>query len=286
MVVKKMENTKKLYLERLPREIIESSLFMVFADEKLLVKKCGTGFEFIKFSDISGSINIKKISGIHFIGINNKTAHYCFRAENLFKTESVELEFHDLRALMPLLDQSQFTMAGKAAQVLYWDKTTKFCGECGRKTKHSESERAKICPECGRHYYPAVTPAIIVAVMKGDKILLAHNKNFADGVYSLIAGFVEPGESLEECVKREVGEETGIEVFNVKYFQSQPWPFPSSMMIGFTASYKNGEIKPDGEEIIHADWFDSSNMPNLPRPGSLSRKLIDAFTADPTKLNS
>ena len=273
-----MENKKILFLNTLPADVKKHSFFLVFAGEKLLVKKNKNGFSFVEFSDISAYINDIKPVTTHFMGVDNEIKHYCFQAQDSFKIEKPGFEFYDLRSLMTLLDQSQFTFACVSSQILYWDKTTKFCGECGSETKYSPSERAKTCPNCARSFYPAVTPAIVVAVMNEGRMLLAHNKNFAEGVYSLIAGFVEPGESLEECVQREVLEETGITVTNIKYFQSQPWPFPSSLMIGFTASYKSGEIKPDGEEITHAAWFNNSNLPALPRPGSLSRKIIDTLT--------
>jgi len=271
---------QKYFLKNIPTaNIKDSSVFHVFAQEKLLIKKDKNGCKFVELSDISEIINDIKPELIHFIGADNGVEHYCFQAQNSFKIEKPELEFHDLRSLMNCFDQPQFALACMSSQLLYWDKTTKFCGECGSETQYSTLERAKICAGCKRNFYPAITPAIIVAVMNKDKILLAHNKTFAGGIYSLIAGFVEPGESLEECVQREILEETGIKVGNIKYFQSQSWPFPSSLMIGFTASYQSGEIKADGIEITHAAWFGREELPALPRPGSLSRKIIDALMA-------
>ncbi|HNY13371.1 MAG TPA: NAD(+) diphosphatase [Candidatus Wallbacteria bacterium] len=274
-----MENEKSLFFNATPADISGPAFFLVFAREKLLVKKNENGYGFVEFSDISASINDMKPGTAHFIGTDNGFKHYCFQAHGSFEIEKPEFEFYDLRSLMVILDQSRFAFASMAAQILHWDGSTKFCGACGSETRYSTSERAKICAGCARHFYPAVTPAIVVAVINDGRILLAHNKTFANGVYSLIAGFVEPAESLEECVRREVLEETGIAATEVKYFKSQPWPFPSTLMIGFTALYESGEIKPDGEEITHAAWFGRDDLPALPRPGSLSRKMIDALMA-------
>jgi len=266
-----------LFYEFPAADIEGDSLFLVFREDRLLVKRDAGGCGFVGFADIAESIKDMDPGTVHFAGSGNGVGHYCFQARSPFKMEKPGFEFLDLRSLMVLLDGAQFALACTASQVLYWDRTTKFCGECGAETRYSQSERARTCPECGRTFYPAITPAIIVAVMNEGKILLAHNRNFAEGVYSLIAGFVEPGESLEECVRREVFEETGVAAGDVKYFKSQPWPFPSSMMIGFSASYESGEIKPDGVEIEDARWFGRDDLPKLPRPGSLSRKIIDAM---------
>jgi NAD+ diphosphatase len=140
-----------------------------------------------------------------------------------------------------------------------------------------EGERAKVCPKCGYLAYPRIAPAIIVAILNGDKILLAHNRNFRNNIYSLIAGYVEPGETFEQCVAREVGEEVGIRVKNIKYFGSQPWPFPYSIMVAFTAEYDGGEITPDGFEIVDAGWYSHDNLPFIPAKGSVARKLIDLY---------
>jgi NAD+ diphosphatase len=138
-------------------------------------------------------------------------------------------------------------------------------------------ERAKTCPACGLNSYPRLSPAVIVAVVKDDKLLLATSPRFRSSFWSVLAGFVEPGETLEDCVVREVEEEVGITVRNVRYFGSQPWPFPDSLMLGFTAEYAKGEIKTDGMEIVEADWFGADNLPNVPPSVSIARRLIDWF---------
>ena len=163
----------------------------------------------------------------------------------------------------------------KALTLLHWRSTTRFCGMCGAPAKDKHDEVARLCTACGFVTYPRICPAILAVVTKGDKILLARNAKFTTGVFSLVAGFVETGEHFEACVRREVCEETGIEVDNVTYVASQPWPFPDALMVGFTSTWKSGEIKPDGVEIVEAGWFGPDNPPPLPPPGSLSRKLID-----------
>jgi NAD+ diphosphatase len=139
------------------------------------------------------------------------------------------------------------------------------------------TERAKECPQCGLLYFPRLAPAIIVLVQRGDQLLLARSRHFMEGMYSVLAGFVEPGESLEEAVAREVREEVGIEVKDVHYFASQPWPFPHSLMIGFTATYAGGEISLNDDEIENASWFKVDNLPRIPGKISIARKLIDWF---------
>lgn len=182
-----------------------------------------------------------------------------------------------LGELGPLIDEELFLIAGRANQILNWDKTHRFCGRCGSRTENKKDEMAKVCPSCNHVMYPVICPAIIVGVTKGDKILLAHNKNFKNNMYSLIAGFVEAGEDLMSTVKREVLEEVGIKIKNIKYFKSSPWSFPNSLMIGFYAEYESGEIKVDGDEIVHADWFTKDNFPNIPKKYTLARKIIDGF---------
>ncbi len=210
--------------------------------------------------------------------------HPCYSAEvNSDICEQEEMNFRDLRLLYDVLDEDLFLLAGKAFQIVNWDQTHQYCGRCGVQTEAVEGENAKICPECGFISYTRISPAIITAVLKEDKILLAHNSSFPKERYSIIAGFVEPGETLEECVKREVMEEVGIAVKNIKYFGSQPWPFPHSLMIGFISEYESGEICVDDYEITDAKWFDVDNLPELPSKMSISREIIDWCIKSMTK---
>jgi NAD+ diphosphatase len=190
--------------------------------------------------------------------------------------------FEGLRSLFGLLSDTFFRVAARALEVLEWDRGHRFCGKCGTATTLKDGERARECPRCGHLSYPRISPAVIVAVVRAEKILLARARRFPPGFYSVLAGFVEPGETLEECVAREVREETGIEVKNLKYFRSQPWPFPHSLMIAFTAEYAGGEIAVDQSELLDAGWYSADAIPSIPDPITVARKLIDWFLATRT----
>ena len=182
-----------------------------------------------------------------------------------------------LREVFGVIKDTLFSVAGHAFQIVTWDRMHQYCGRCGALTDYALDVRAKICYRCEAVYYPRISPVIIVAVSKGHELLLIKNKRHRRNFYSVIAGFVEPGESLEECLVREVREETAIEVKNINYFASQSWPFPNALMVGFTAEYASGILRPDGVEIAEAGWFSPDNFPELPGPISIARKLIDAF---------
>jgi NAD+ diphosphatase len=186
--------------------------------------------------------------------------------------------FQGLRSLFGKLDETVFAVAGLGLQLLNWDKTHQYCGRCGGPTRNRTHERAKICTECGLVNHPRISPAVIAAVIRDGRLLLAHAGRYSNRkLYSVIAGYVEPGENLEEALRRELREEVAIEVKNIQYFGSQPWPYSGSLMIGFTAEYAGGEIQEDGEEILHADWFAPENLPDIPGWGSIARQLIDWF---------
>jgi NAD+ diphosphatase len=183
----------------------------------------------------------------------------------------------DLRTLYGVLGEPRWSLAGRAAQLLAWDRDHAFCGRCGTATEHLPGERARHCPSCGLDAYPRLSPAVITVVERGDEVLLARGTRFPRPFYSALAGFVEPGESLEECVRREVREEVGIELGEIRYFGSQPWPFPNSLMIGFHADYASGELVLDPAEIVDAGWFRAGEMPLVPPPLSIARALIDDY---------
>jgi NAD+ diphosphatase len=176
-------------------------------------------------------------------------------------------------------DTDRFQMLGFAAQIATWASQHRFCGSCGGAMHQRPSERAMQCDNCGIHQYPRISPSMIVLVTRGDELLLARSPRFAPGVYSTLAGFVEPGESVEQCVRREVHEEVGVSIHEPKYLCSQSWPFPHSLMLGFHAEYADGEIVMQPEEIEDAGWFSIHDLPGLPASKSIARYLIELYLA-------
>jgi NAD+ diphosphatase len=199
-------------------------------------------------------------------------------------------EWMPLRASYRVLPADAFRMAGRASEIVEWERAHRFCGRCGGRTAASGEALARRCTDCGSLHYPRLSPAVLVSVTRGDRILLARSPHFAPGMFSTLAGFVDPGESLEETVVREVREEVGIEIANVRYFGSQPWPFPSSLMVAFTAEHAGGELTPDPAEIEEAAWYTADEIPTVPPPISLARALIDHFVrthgGDPSTLRT
>jgi NAD+ diphosphatase len=215
---------------------------------------------------------------IQYLGVLGEL--HCFAAELAAGTAPPQgWVWQGLRALFGALDDAQFGLAGRALQIVDWDRTHQYCGACGAPTVAHAAERSRVCPGCGLVVYPRLAPAVMGLVRRGRELLLARSPRFTKGVYSALAGFVEPGETLEQCLEREVYEEVGIRVRKVRYFASQPWPFPHSLMIAFFADYDSGEIRIDGAEIEDARWFDVENietLPRLPARISVARSLIDA----------
>ncbi|MGM0462560.1 MAG: NAD(+) diphosphatase [Fibrobacterota bacterium] len=187
----------------------------------------------------------------------------------------------DFRSFYKTLSQKEQSTAGTARQILFWKNANRFCGKCGASMVRKKDERAMICSHCTHTVYPRISPAVIVAIRRKSAILLAHNARFPTDRYSIIAGFVEPGETPEMAVEREVAEEVGIRVKNIRYVESQAYPFPDSLMLGFTAEYAAGEICPDGTEILRAGWFEKDELEeiSLPSSSAISRWLIDGVFA-------
>ena len=190
------------------------------------------------------------------------------------------LSWEGLRPLFSVLDDDHFALAGRALQLLEWDRTHRYCGRCGTPTEPKREERARVCPACKLSAYPRVAPAVMALVRKQHQILLARSPHFPAGMYSALAGFVEPGESLEQCLAREVAEEVGVRVGRSRYFASQPWPFPHSLMIAFVCEWQSGEIRPQAGEIEDAKWFEVLQLPKLPSKISIARRLIDGVCQD------
>lgn len=234
----------------------------------------------------SGQVGVPHLPRPEALGLVPLQEHYlgqwagvpCFAAEVAeTATPPAGMDFQSLRALYGSLDEDLFWLAGRAVQIVDWDRTHHYCGRCGSLTTQKVGERAKVCPQCNLTSYPRLSPAVIMSVTRGDRILLARSGRHPAGRFSVLAGFVEPGESLEECVIREVKEEVGLDVVNVRYFGSQPWPFPNSLMIAFTCESPAGEIDLHDNEIVEAAWYPAGALPNIPPPITISRHLIDAF---------
>jgi NAD+ diphosphatase len=181
----------------------------------------------------------------------------------------------DLRSAFGVLPDAEFAVAGLGSQILHWERTSRFCSRCGTATDRVLHERAMRCPACGLTQYPRVSPAMIVLVHRPGQVLLTRQPSWPAGRYSLFAGFVEPGESLEACVAREVAEEGGVRIEKPRYLGSQPWPFPHQLMIGFHAQYRSGEIVIDRTELEDVRWFDLHDLPQLPPPLSIARRIIE-----------
>jgi NAD+ diphosphatase len=188
--------------------------------------------------------------------------------------------WQEIRPLLPFFTPAQNHAVGCALELRWWSARSRFCGSCGTPMEDAPDERARRCPKCGAFFYPSASPAVIVAVTRGDKLLLAHNRNFSPGLFSLLAGFVEPGETLEQAAVREVREEVGLEINNLRYIRSQPWPFPNSLMAGFRATCDSGEIKVDGKEIEEAAWYGPDSLPDTPREGTVAFDLISDWLSD------
>ena len=259
-----------------PPERIGLAWWFIFQENKLLVCQKPESLTLPSLMDLDelGLIVIRQ----HYLGqLDN---HHCYTGEVAEgTTPPTGMSFEGLRQVYGRLDENLFWIAARAVQIIDWDRTHRFCGRCGIELKMKTAERAKECPQCGLLHFPRLAPAIIVLVERGNELLLARSRHFLPGMYSVLAGFVEPGESLEEAVVREVKEEVGMDVKDIKYFGSQPWPFPHSLMIGFTATYAGGQISLDDSEIEEAGWFTADNLPRIPSKISIARKLIDGFLA-------
>lgn len=179
-----------------------------------------------------------------------------------------------LRASYDVLDDEHYRIAGKCRELLFWHQNNKYCGCCGGPMRW-DTPISKKCTMCGKEIWPNVAVATIVRIKRGDQILMVNANNFRTKFYGLVAGFVETGETLEDCVRREVQEEVGLKIKNLKYFSSQPWPYPMGLMVGFTADYESGEIRLQRSELADGKWFSKDNLPNLPQKLSIARMLID-----------
>ena len=230
------------------------------------------------FEKVSLDLPERVIKHAQYLGHRGSVPRYVIEVPgNLPLPEGVV--YSGIRELAGLIPDEELATAGLAVQVTDYDRTTRFCGRCGTATEPARTERAKVCPSCHQVTYPRLSPAVIVLVKNNNSVLMVRGKKAPPGRYSLVAGFVEPGETIEHAVHREVREETGVAIKNIRYCASEPWPFPNSLMLGFVADYEGGEIAPDGIEVESAAWFDRNHLPDLPPKLSITRALIDNWVS-------
>lgn len=246
--------------------------WFIFSDSQLMLEKTADGYT-IPLQAEPPLEAARPAGDIHNItpplnGTDVKT----YRSDNV--TLGGKYELCPLRASYGKLSPELYYKAGKCAEILYWDANTQYCGKCGGKMK-LHTDISKKCTDCGREVWPLLSTAIIVLIHRGDEVLLVHANNFKGHYYGLVAGFVETGETLEEAVRREVMEETGLKIKNLRYFGSQPWPYPCGLMVGFHADYEEGEIHLQRSELGDGGWFGKDDLPEIPEKLSIARKLID-----------
>lgn len=245
----------------------DDSYYFIFNKDKLFLDYKTNNVPFTNnLKKYNFKIKFKLYMGLYY----NKP---CFVLDVESENDS---NFFDLYEIYDINEET-YLIAGRGIQIVNWYKTHKFCGVCGSKNIMDDKEMMLKCPNCGHINYTRINPAIITAIKKDDKLLMARHKHMHSIKYALIAGFVEAGETIEEALRREVQEEVGINIKNIKYFSSQSWPFPNSLMLGFTADYADGEIQVDGEEIDHIKWFKKDEIPQLPSSISISYELIENF---------
>lgn len=252
---------------------VDDALCFVFRGGELLVRVRGARSQVPRGRDVSALL----AAGTP-IGAGETGGAECLALAVDTESAAPEgMEFRGLRGLHAVLDADEFRMAGRASQILEWDRAHRFCGRCGSATEPGAEPLARACTGCAAVHYPRLSPAVLVSVVHEGRILLARGPHFTPGMYSVVAGFVEPGETLEETCIREVREEVGVDITDVRYVASQPWPYPSQVMIAFAATYAGGDIVPQPGEIEDARWFGVDELPMVPAPFSLSRVLIDRF---------
>jgi NAD+ diphosphatase len=254
-------------------DIDKNDFVFLFHENKLLLKVESEKYILPKSIDIP--FDIKMYERNYLFSLDDTA---CFLIWNCLTTDDENFVYKEITFFRTLQPKEIAWICIVSFQLMNWYVSNKFCGRCGSKTMEKPDERAIVCTGCHSVVYPKVAPAVIVAIVCDDKILLARNANFPNSWFSLIAGYVDTGESLEETVVREVKEEVGIDVTNVRYYKSQPWPFSGSLMIGFVAEADFTQtIQTDNKEITEAAWFTRGNLPNHPPNISIAGEIIEKF---------
>lgn len=213
--------------------------------------------------------------GLHWLGHRGEQA--CYTVTLALEHISPDYHWVSLREVLAQVEPGLFEVANRAVQISHWDRDHRYCGHCGTATEYHRSDRARCCPNCQLSSYPRISPCIIVLIKNGPRCLLARNARTQSQMFSVLAGFVEAGESAEQCLHREVFEEAGIKVHQLRYFSSQAWPFPGQLMLGFTAEYLSGELNPAEDELADAAWFHYQDLPLIPPNSTVSGQLIESF---------
>lgn len=266
---------KNRFIQAVEKGTPESTgYWFIFSENQLLINASQTPFEGKTFAP--ETLGIKPDFSMLF-GYYNSVPCFLGIIDPSQKTPSMSAV--TLRSLFGVVDDDYFALAGKALQILHHRREHIYCSKCATPMEDRSEELARVCPSCGFICFPRVSPAVIMSVVKDDHILLGRSPHFTKDMYSTLAGFVEAGETLEEAVAREVLEETNIVVEKVNYVASQPWPFPHSVMIGYSAQYKEGKIKIDRKELEDAGWYHYKDLPKLPSRITIARLLIDNFIA-------
>src|ERR1700738_1845373 len=261
----------------------DSALVFAFHEGRLLVRQHDDRAEPVTYGGVATAIN----DAVAHIYLGRLDGRPCFAIPLPAEPETPPGHaLVGLRELFGRLEEPIHGVAGRAFQIVEWYRNHAFCGRCGSQTELAAGERARGCPNCGATYFPRINPAVIMLVEREGRMLLARNRLFRGPWYSCLAGVVEPGEALEEAVAREVQEEAGIEVDGITYAASQPWPFPSQLMIGFYAHHRAGEIRVQDSEILDAGWFSPGELPELPGRFSLARQLIDGFLENASQVRA
>ena len=255
-----------------------NTYYFVFCKEDLLLEKTVDGNYTIPFQEVPPTEVKPWTHQMDITPMDDDSPVITYRIDNPI-TDSDRFEMIGLRQSFYKLSRPLYLKAGKCQELLYWDQNTKYCGVCGAPMR-MDTDISKKCTQCGKEIWPQLATAVIVLIHQGDEVLLVRAKNFKRDFFGLVAGFVETGETLEEAVAREALEETGVIITNIRYFASQPWPYPCGLMVGFNADYVSGEIHLQKSEIAKGGWFRRDNLPDIPEKLSIARMLLDDWLKD------
>ena len=263
-----------------PVDASDDGLWFVFERSSLLIY-AGSPTPMLPLpADVTGLIDPARRRFVGMLGDTPCWAAPLMAGRSVPDAHAVE----NMRMLFNRLPDDLLAIGGRAIQMLEFDRSHRYCGACATETEVFEGGRSRKCPNCGETYYPKISPAMMVLIKRetpsGRQLLLGRSARFPRGMYSALAGFVEPSESIEECIHREAFEEVGVRVCNLRYFSSQGWPFPNSLMIAYVADWESGDITPEEGEIEDAQWFSLDALPQLPHRLSIARRLIDSVIAE------